>query len=67
MASESGTLPLKRQLIAALEDLPETATFDDVLERLHFVYSVEVGLAQADQGMLISHDQVKKSMREWVQ
>lgn len=67
MASESGTLPLKRQLIAALEDLPETATFDDVLERLHFVYSVEVGLAQADQGMLIPHDQVKKSLRQWVQ
>ena len=65
MASESSTLPLKRQLIGALEDLPETATFDDVLERLHFVYSVEVGLAQADQGMVIPHDQVKKSGREW--
>jgi predicted transcriptional regulator len=65
MASESSTLPLKRQLIAALEDLPDTATFDDVLERLHFVYSVEVGLAQADQGMLIPHDEVKQSMREW--
>ena len=67
MAFESSTLPLKRQLIAALEDLPETATFDDVLERLHFVYSVEVGLAQADQGMLIPHDQVKQSLRQWVQ
>lgn len=66
MASESSTLPLKRQLIAALQDLPETATFDDVLERLHFVYSVEVGLAQADQGMLIPHQQVKQDLRRWV-
>jgi predicted transcriptional regulator len=65
MTSESSTLPMKRQLIAALEALPDTATFDDVVERLHFVYSVEVGLAQADQGMLIPHDEVKISLRKW--
>ena len=64
MASESNTM--KRQLIAALEELPDDATFDDVLERLHFAYNVQVGLAQADQGMLIPHDQVKKSLRGWL-
>ena len=66
MASESSILPLKRHLIAALEGLPDTATFDDAIERLHFVYSVEVGLAQADQGMLIPHDQVKQRLHQWV-
>lgn len=66
MASESNTLPMKRRLIAALEDLPDNATFDDVLERLHFVYNVQVGLAQADQGVLLPHEQVKKSLREWL-
>jgi predicted transcriptional regulator len=65
MASESSTLPMKQQLIAALQDLPDSATFDDVLERLHFVYSVQVGLAQADRGMLIPHEQVKKDLRDW--
>jgi predicted transcriptional regulator len=59
---ESSGLPLKWQLIAALEDLPETATFDDIAERLHFVYSVQVGLAQADAGILIPHDQVKRTI-----
>ena len=66
MVSESNTLPMKRRLIEALEDLPDSATFDDVIERLYVVYNVEVGLTQADQGMLIPHEEVKKSIREWL-
>jgi len=57
---------MKRYLLAALDDMPDTATFDEVIERFSFVYSVQLGLMQADQGMLIPHDQVKKSLREWL-
>ena len=66
MVSESNTLPMKRRLIEALEALPDISTFDDVIERLYGVYNVEVGLTQADQGMLIPHEEVKKSIREWL-
>jgi hypothetical protein len=59
MVSESNSLPMKRQLMAALEDMPESATFDEIIERLHFIYSIQLGLAQADQDMLIPHEQVK--------
>lgn len=65
MASESNALPMKRQLVEALEDLPESATFDDVIERLYVVFNIEVGLAQADQGMLIPHEQAKRRIRQW--
>jgi hypothetical protein len=57
---------MKRRLIEALEELPDSATFDDVIERLYVVYNVDVGLAQANQRMLIPHEQVKKSIREWL-
>jgi hypothetical protein len=60
----SGTL--RRQIVAALEALPDSATDDDFIERLHFVYSVAVGLGQADSGLLIPHEQVKRDLREWV-
>jgi predicted transcriptional regulator len=66
MVSESNTLPMKHRLMEALEDLPDDATFDEAIERLYIVYNVEVGLAQADQGMLIPHEQVKKSIQEWL-
>ncbi len=62
---ESDTLPMKQRLLAAMQALPDNATFDDVIERLYFVYNVEAGLAQADEGMLIPHEQVKNSVREW--
>jgi predicted transcriptional regulator len=66
MVSESSTIPMKRHLLAALEAMPDTATFDDIIERLSFVYSVQVGLMQADQGMLIPHEQVKNRVRKWL-
>ena len=66
MTSENNTLPMKGQLMAALKDLSDDATFDDVIERLHFVYNVEVGLAQADRDMLIPHEHVKKSLAQWL-
>lgn len=66
LASGREALPLRRRLMAALEDLPHTATFDGVVERLDFVYSVQAGLAQADQGTLTPHEQVKRSARAWL-
>ena len=65
MASPRATPPIKQRLIAALADLPDDASFDDAIERLHFVYSVELGLADADAGKLIPHEQVKQTWREW--
>ncbi|HZU76410.1 MAG TPA: hypothetical protein VFA70_06570 [Dehalococcoidia bacterium] len=66
MALESGAVPMKRRLIAALEELPDDATFDDALERLHLVYKVQAGIEQAEQGMLIPHRQVMDRMRPWL-
>jgi predicted transcriptional regulator len=65
MASSSVTPPIKQRLIEALAQLPDDASFDDAIERLHFVYAVELGLAQAQEGRLIPHDEVKKTWREW--
>lgn len=65
MASPSVTPPIKQRLMEALAELPEDATFDEAIERLHFVYAVELGLADATAGRLIPHEQVRKTWREW--
>ncbi|MHB8575026.1 MAG: hypothetical protein ACYDCQ_06800 [Dehalococcoidia bacterium] len=65
MTSEITTLSLKRQFIAALETLPEDATLDDAIECLILVNKVQIGIAQADAGMLIPHDEVMKRMGRW--
>jgi len=50
---------VKQQALKAVQALPESATFEDVLERLLFISKVERGLAEADAGKLIPHEQVK--------
>jgi predicted transcriptional regulator len=50
---------VKQQALNAVQSLPDSATFEDVLERLLFISKVERGLAEADAGQLIPHEQVK--------
>lgn len=52
-------MTVKEQALKAVAALPETATFEDVLERLLFISKVERGLADADAGKLIPHEQLK--------
>jgi len=50
---------VKQQALNAVQALPDSATFEDVLERLLFISKVERGLAEADAGHFIPHEQVK--------
>ena len=52
-------LTVKQQALKAVQGLPDSATFEDVMERLLFISKVERGLAEADAGKLIPHEQVK--------
>ena len=52
-------LTVKQQALKAVQALPDSATFEDLMERLLFITKVERGLAEADAGKLISHEQVK--------
>lgn len=50
---------VKQRALEAVQSLPDSATFEDVMERLLFLAKIERGLAQADAGELIPHDQIK--------
>ncbi len=49
---------LKQRILNAVEQLPPDATLEDVIERLCFIAKIERGLAEADAGRLIPHEQV---------
>ena len=50
---------IKQRALEAVRDLPETATFEDIMDRLLFLAKIERGLTQADAGQLIPREQVK--------
>lgn len=52
-------------VLKAVQDLPEDASFEEVMERLHFLAKVEKGIEQADAGQTLSHSEVKEKMKKW--
>lgn len=50
----------KDRAIEALRELPQDATYDDLIERIVFLARIEEGLAQLDAGQSVSHDDVKR-------
>ena len=52
----------REQILEALRDLPDDATFDDAIERLTFLAKIDAGLAELDAGKGIPHEEVKRRL-----
>lgn len=53
----------KSKIIRAVEELPEDATIEDAIERLVFLHKIEVGLKQAEEGKIVSLDEVEARLK----
>lgn len=55
---------VKQKVLQVVEGLPDSATFEDVIERLCFLVKVEEGLRQSDAGETLPHaDAVRRLLR----
>jgi len=59
-------LSAKQQVLEAIRVLPEDASVEDALNRVHLLYKIERGMRQADEGQLISHKEVGQRMARWL-
>jgi len=59
--------PTKKTVTALLERLPDDCSLEDVLYHLYVIQKVEAGLADADAGKVIPHEEVAEELRrKWV-
>lgn len=56
----------KEQIVEAVRQLPEDATFEDAMERLWQLAKIEKGLQQVDAGETLSHEEVRERMAKWL-
>jgi predicted transcriptional regulator len=56
----------KQRAIETIERLPESATLEDILAELYFRQKVERGLADAQQGRTVPHEQAKQRLSPWL-
>lgn len=56
----------KQIAIHSIEELPESASWDDIQERINFVAGVRKSLQELDEGKGIPHKKVKEEFAQWL-
>jgi predicted transcriptional regulator len=56
---------IKDKVLKALEEMPQNVTFEEIMERLYFLYKIDQGLKQVEAGDTISHEDAKKQIKTW--
>jgi predicted transcriptional regulator len=55
----------REKVIKSIQDLPDSFTIDELIDRLIFIEKVEQGLQQSAEGKVIPHEEVKKIIEKW--
>ncbi len=55
-------MTVQEKVTQAIKDLPADATLEQVMERLVLLAKIEKGIAQADAGQTVSHEEVVRRM-----
>ncbi len=56
---------LKREVINALESMPEGVVMDDIMYRLYVLDKVKKGLKELDMGNFYVSEDIKKDIESW--
>ncbi len=57
---------VKDQILKAIQDLPDDTTVESAMERLYVLYKIEQGIEQADRGQVVSQEEAKRRMEQWL-
>jgi predicted transcriptional regulator len=55
----------KELVIHALNKLPEETSIEEILEEIEILSAIQKGEAAADDGRVVSHDEVKNMVASW--
>ena len=59
-------MTIKEKILQAVGNLPEDASYEDVMSHLLLLAKIERGIQQADTGQTIPHSEVKERMAKWL-
>jgi predicted transcriptional regulator len=52
--------------IKTIQQLPDSATWEDIEKRIRFLAAIDRGLADIETGRVVPHAQVKESLNKWL-
>jgi predicted transcriptional regulator len=58
-------LNVKATMTAIIEQQPEDSTYDEILHELAYARMIQRGLEDADNGRVISDEEIKRKIASW--
>ncbi len=55
-------IAIKEQAINLINELPENATWDDIMYKIYVREKIEDAIVETDKGNFISHEEAKKRL-----
>ncbi len=56
----------KNELQEVLDGMPDDAPMDTLLAQMHYKASILRGLADAERGDVVSHEEVRRRLNKWL-
>jgi predicted transcriptional regulator len=52
--------------IKTIQELPDSARWEDIEEQVRFLGAIDKGLADIKASRVVPHEEVKESLRQWL-
>ncbi|MCI3920587.1 hypothetical protein MO973_10115 [Paenibacillus sp. TRM 82003] len=59
-------LSVKAEVIKLIQELPENATLEDILYKIHVKAKIEEGLKEIEEGKGIPHEEAMERISNWL-
>jgi predicted transcriptional regulator len=56
----------KEIAIKTIQEMPDSATWNDIEERIRFLAAIQEGLEDIKAGRVIPHQDVRESLKQWL-
>jgi predicted transcriptional regulator len=55
----------KEKVISSLNDLPDSFSMDELIDKLMLLQKIETGLEQSKKGEVFSAEEAKEMLKQW--
>jgi predicted transcriptional regulator len=56
----------KEAVMEMLKEMPEEASFDDIMHEVYVQMQIELGLQEVREGKVLEHEEVKRRLSKWL-
>ena len=61
------TVCTKDKIKKVINSLPADTSIEEAMERLYLLSKIEKGIQEADAGKTVSHEEVRRKLKKWLE